>query len=173
MSTVERVNLEPLSDILHTQRRDYALADPALSDPVNALALVDGEWMVVNNDYKLERAADVGSAGNVASRTSYVLFFERGRYDGRAMAETKADVIQFGDYEADTRIYDATAALSGGAAITFSGQPLKVASITIGSRVYAGLVGAVAGDGEPIVARVTRLPASNGGKLRYEKASSI
>jgi hypothetical protein len=158
MSTVERVNLEPLSDILLTQRRDYPLADRN----------------VTNNNHRLVRASDVTVLGNLAASRSFVLFYERGRYDGRAMAEGKADVIQFGDYEADTRIYDATVALGGGAAITAVMQPLKVATIAIGGRNYSGLVGhGGAGDTDPIVALVTRLPANNGGRLRYMRAWSI
>jgi hypothetical protein len=79
-----------------------------------------------------------------------------------------------GEYEADTRIFDATATVhTNGVAITAVGQPLKVASITIGTRVYVGLVGhgAIGGaDVDPIVGRVTRLPANNGGKLRFIRA---
>jgi hypothetical protein len=174
MSTVERVNFEPFSDILLTQRRDYSLADPNLAKPLNSLALVDGEWMVINDAYKLVRATDAGSLGDPALRTSYVLFAERGRYDVQAMAGVKTVVVQFGDYEADTRMFDAAVTVGGGAPITFSGQTLKVATIAIGGRNYSGLVGhGGAGDAHPIVGRVTRLPATNGGKLRFERASSI
>jgi hypothetical protein len=173
MSTVQRINFEPVSDILAVQRRSFPLAVPALADPNNAVALVDGEWMVVDSSYKIARAADVTSVGAVATQTSYPLFSERGRYDVQANAARKTALLWLGFYEFDTRIYDATVALSGGAAITTVGQPLKVATITIGTRNYVGLVGAVAGDGEPIVGRVTRLPASNGGKLRFRSASSI
>lgn len=175
MSTVERVNLEPASDILATQRRDFALADASLSDPLNAVALVDGEWMVVTTEYKLARATSIVAAnGTPATQTGYVLFAERGRYDVRAMSEKKMPVVFMGDYEADTRIYDAAqVATANGAAITFAGQPLQVATITIGTRKYTGLVGHNGAAGGAIVARVTRLPASNGGKLRYIRASSI
>jgi hypothetical protein len=173
MSTIERVNFEPFSDILQTQRRDYSLADAALADPFNAVALTDGEWLRIDDNYQLVRASDVGSLGDLAAQTSYVLFAERGRSDVRAQASVKMPVVFMGDYEADTRIFDAAVALGGGAAITFAGQPLKVATIAINGRNYSGLVGAVAGDGEPIVGRVTRLPATNGGKLRYVRASSI
>jgi hypothetical protein len=174
MSTVQRINFEPLSDILHTQRRDYSLAEPALADPSNSIALVDGEWMVINNSFKLERASDITVLGNLATRKSYVLFAERGRYDVRALSGTKTDIIQLGDYIADTRIYDATVVIGAGAAIANVGQPLKVATIAIGSRYYTGLVGhGGVGDTDPIVARVMRLPANNGGKLMFEKACSI
>jgi hypothetical protein len=73
-----------------------------------------------------------------------------------------------GEYEADTRVFDASVALGSGAAITTVLQPLKVATITVGSRNYVGLVGhGGSSDASPVVGYVTRLPASNGGKLRF------
>lgn len=174
MSTVQQVNFEPASDLLATQRRDFALNDPALANPLNAVALVDGEWMVLNDSYKLVRASTIGSVGNAATQTSYPLIAERGRYDVQALAQRKMPIIFLGDFEADTRIFDAAATVGSGAAITFAGQPLKVATITIGSRNYSGLVGhGGAADTQPIVGRVTRLPAVNGGKLRFVRADSI
>jgi hypothetical protein len=177
MSTVQRINFEPSSDILATQRRDFPLADSTLADPTNAVALVDGEWMVINNSYKIERATNVAGANGVVpttAQTSYVLFAERGRYDVRAMSQTKMPIIFMGHYESDTRIFDAAqVAASDGAAITYVGQPLQVATITIGTRKYTGLVGHDGTTGNAIVGRVTRLPASNGGKLRFVRASSI
>lgn len=172
MSTIQKVNFEPVSDLLKTQVRDFALADKTIAEPLNTTAFVDGEWFVIDTNYKAVRAASVAGAGNLATQTSYPIFAERGRSDVLASSARKVPLIFMGDFEADTRIFDASAALSGGAAITFVGQPLKVASITIGSKIVCGLVGAVVGDGEPIVGRVTRLPAQNGGKLRFLKASS-
>jgi hypothetical protein len=174
MSTVERINFEPVSDILATQRRDFALADKELAVALNPVALVDGEYMVLNSAYKLVRASTVASPGDLATQNSYTLFAERGRYDVQAMAEKKMPIIWMGDFEADTRIFDASVALGSGAAITFAGQPLKVATITLGSRNYSGLVGhGGTADTDPIVGRVSRLPASNGGKLRYVRAATI
>lgn len=173
MSTVERVNFEPVSDILATQRRDFALADKTLAQALNPLALVDGEYVVLDNTYKLVRASAIGAPAALATQTGFVLFAERGRYDIQAMAQTKMPVVFMGEFEADTRIFDAALVTAGGAAITFAGQPLKVATITLGGRNYSGLVGhGGAADTSPIVGRVTRLPASNGGKLRYIRASS-
>jgi hypothetical protein len=44
---------------------------------------------------------------------------------------------------------------------------LKVATITIGSRNYTGLVGhGGSGDASKVVGYVTKLPAANGNKLR-------
>lgn len=174
MSTVERINFEPVSDILATQRRDFPLADPELSNPINAVALVDGEWMILDNSYKIVRATAIGAVGALATQTSYVLFAERGRYDVQAMAQRKMPLVWMGHYEADTRIFNAAVALGAGAAITFAGQPLKVATITIGARNYSGVVGhGGVADSDPIVGRVTRLPANNGGKLRYMRAATI
>lgn len=168
MSTVQRINFEPVSDILPVQRRDFPLADPTLADPLNSVALVDGEWLTINSSYQVLRASTIAIVGNLATLRSFPLFMERGRYDVQAMAERKTMVLWRGDYEFDTRIFDAAVALGAGAAITFVLQPLKVATITIGARNFTGLVGhGGAGDSNPIVGYVTRLPASNGGKLRF------
>lgn len=174
MSTIQRVNFEPLSDLLKTQIRDYALADKTIADPLNALAFVDGEWFIIDTNNKAARACAVNAAGNFPTQSSYPIFAERGRSDVLAMSGRKVPLIVMGQWEADTRIFDATLVVSGGAAITFVGQPLKVASISIGGKVVVGVVGAAAGDGEPIVGRVSRLPANNGGKLRmFGGVSSI
>jgi hypothetical protein len=173
MSTIQKVNFEIVSDLLKNQVRDFALADKTIAEPLNTTALVDGEWFIIDSSYKAARATAINAANNVATQTSYVVWSERGRTDVLAMAQRKVPLIFLGDFEADTRIFDATATPSGGAAITTVGQPLKVASIDIGGKIVCGLVGAVAGDGEPIVGRVTRLPANNGGKLRFVRASSI
>lgn len=167
MSTVERVNFEPFSDILQTQRRDFPLADPALADPLNAVALIDGEWLILNNASQIVRASDITTPGDASLETSYVLFAERGRSDVRAQAAVKMPIVFMGDYEADTRIYDVAA----GAGISAAGQPLTVKTITIGTRNYVGLVRQAGA--EPIVGRVTRLPANNGGRLRFVKAATI
>lgn len=174
MSTVMRVNFEPVSDILPITRRDFPLADKSLADPTNAIALVDGEWMTVNSDGKLVRASDITSVNDVATVRSFPLFMEKGRTDVQANASVKTCILWLGDYEFDTRIFDAAATASGGSAITTMFQPLKVATITIGSRNYCGLVGhAGAGDAEPVVGYVTRLPANNGGKLRFMKGYRV
>lgn len=174
MSTVQRVNFEPASDILATQRRDFALNDPTLADPLNAVALVDGEWLIINATYKIVRATNIASVGDPALQTSYVLFAEKGRYDVQALSQRKMPIVFMGDYEADTRIFNAAVSIGSGAAITTAGQPLKVATITIGARNYTGLVGhGGAADAHPIVGRVTRLPAVNGGKLRFVRADNI
>jgi len=173
MSTVQKVNFEPVSDILPVQRRDFPLVDPTLAQPLNSVVLVDGEWMVITSAYKLQRAADVATLGTAgsggrASVRSFPLWAERGRYDVQAIAGTRMPILFRGEYEFDTRIFDATAAAGSGAAITTVMQGLKVATIALGGRNYCGLVGhGGSGDADPVVGYVTRLPASNSGKLRF------
>lgn len=172
MSTVQKVNFEPVTDLIHVFRKDFVLADRTLSDPLNSVALVDGEWMVLNSSYQMLRAAAIGTlgtagAGGRAALKSFPLFAERGRYDVRAQAQAKMPLLFRGEWEFDTRIFNATDAAGSGAAITAVLQPLKVATIAIGSRNYCGIVGhGGAADTDPVVGYVTRLPANNGGKLR-------
>jgi hypothetical protein len=167
MSTVQRVNFEPKRDVLSVQRAAFPLADKTLADPTNAVALVDGEWMTVNASDQLVRAAAIATPDNEATQLSFPLWHERGRYDGQALAERKLPILWLGGWEFDTRIFDATATSGSGAAITTMFQALKVATITIGTRNYVGIVGhGGAGDSAIVVGHVTRLPANNGGKLR-------
>jgi len=168
MSTIQKINFEPVCDVLPITRRDFSLADKTLADPLNAVCLIDGEWVTLDSSYKAIRAATIGSVGNLATLRSFPLFAERGRYDVRAMADVKMPVLYMGPYEFDTRIFDASVALGSGAAITTVLQPLKVATVTIGTRNVVGLVGhGGSADASPVVGYVTRLPASNGGKLRF------
>lgn len=167
MSTVQKVNFEPISSVLEVWRKDLELADPTLANPLNAAALVDGEWMILNTDYRLARAASIAGAGNAATVRSFPNWHEQGRYDRQAMAGKKTTILFRGEWEFDTRIFDAALVVGGGAAITTVMQALKVSSITIGSRNFTGIVGhGGAADTNPVVGYVTRLPANNGGKLR-------
>jgi len=168
MSTVQKVNLEPCTDILPLWRKDLPLADKTLADPLNAVALIDGEWLVLNSSYQWVRASAIVSVGDPALIRSFVLWNERGRSDRMGMADRKSTCLFRGEHESDTRIYDAAAVVGSGAALTAVMQPLKVATITIGTRNFSGLVGhGGSADTNPVVGYVTRLPASNGGKLRF------
>lgn len=167
MSTIQKVNFEPVSDILPVQRRDLSLADKSLADPLNAVAIIDGEWLTINGSYQWIRASAIATPGNAATLRSFPCFLERGRTDRMGMAERKTTCLFRGEWEFDTRVYDASATVGGGAPITTVLQPLKVATITIGTRNFTGLVGhGGAADTNPVVGYVTRLPAVNGGKLR-------
>jgi hypothetical protein len=150
MSTLQKINFTPVTDILPVQRRDFPLADPTLAQPLNAVCLVDGEWMTLNSAYQLIRASDILTlgahqpAGAGFPPRSFPLFAERGRYDVQAMSLVKMPVLWRGDY--------------------------KIATISFGGRNFTGLVGHGAlsgGDTDPVVGYVTRLPSSNGGQLRF------
>lgn len=168
MSTIQRVNLSPVSDILPMTRRDFPMADPTLANPLNPVALIDGEWVTLNTSYQIQRPMSIAAAGNGATVRSFVLWAEKGRYDVQANSGRKTPVIWLGEAEWDTRVFDATASYGAGAAITTVLQPLKVYSVSIGGVKYSGLVGSGgASDPDPIVGYVTRLPANNGGQLRF------
>lgn len=167
MSTVQRVNFSPVSDVLPICRRDFPLADVTLANPLNPAALIDGEWVTLTSSYQIQRAASIASAGTGATLRSWPVWAEKGRYDVQANSGRKTPVLWLGEWEWDTRIFDGTAAVGSGAAMTLLG-PVKVASVTLGASIYCGLVGhGGSGDTAPVVGYVTRLPANNGGKLRF------
>ncbi len=169
MSTVQKVNFEPVSDINPIHRRDFPLADPTLANPGNAVCLVDGEWMTIDDNGKLVRGTNIAVAAEAATKLCFPLFAERGRYDTQAMAEKKMPILFMGQYEFETRIYVAGANAGGGSNPDIASvlQPLRVATTTLGGRNYTGLSGGAFNDNVPIVGYVTRLPASNGGRLRF------
>ena len=161
MSTVQKVNFEPVSNVMHIQTRDFPLVDPTLANPLNAEALVDGEWMAITTTYKMDRAAVIATAGNAATVQSYPYWMEKGRYDVQAQAERKGAVLWLGQWEFDTRLFLVTSMTMGGL--------VSVSSVDLGGKIVAGLIdnGTIGSAGSGItVGYVTRLPANNGGKLR-------
>lgn len=167
MSSIQRINFEPVSDMQLVTKRSIQVADVTLLTPGTTTTLTDGEWVTFNSSGQLVRASVIGSVGNISGLVSFPVWSEVGRTDTRAKGEPMLPILFRGDWEFDSRVYDATAALGSGAAITTMLQPLKVATITIGPRNYTGLVGSAYADNDPIVGYVTRLPGSNGGKLRF------
>jgi len=172
---IEIENFRPVTELLPVVRRDVGLEDKTLADPSNALTLVDGEWMAVNENNRAERAVDIASAGNepVALNTFtkllYPLWAETGRFDVQANYEKKTPLIYLGGYEFETLIFDPTVTIggAGGAAISSIHQPVKVASIDIGGKKLSGLVGGSASATGTVVGFVTRLHTDNGGWLRF------
>jgi len=174
MSTIQKVNFENVSNMMQVQTRDFELAaaQKVIVNPLNANALIDGEWMNFDSTGKLVRAVDIsGAEGTAATAISWPAWGERGRTDWQALGGRKIPLLWLGPWEFDTRVFKATGvgALTD---ITAIGQAVQVAVIDIGGTKYAGLAGH---DGGPqvggtdtgiIVARVVRLPANNGGKLR-------
>jgi hypothetical protein len=168
--TILRENFRPVGDVLPVVRRDFPLADKTLASPDNAVSLFDGEWMTLSGAYQLVRAANIAIAGSVpaAGVLCFPLWGENGRYDVQAMADRKPPLLWQGNWEFETRVFDAAAIVVAGAAISAIWQPLKVATVTIGTRNYVGLVGhgGVGVDTDRIIGYVTKLASNNGGWLR-------
>ena len=169
--TILRENFRPHGDVLPVVRRDIPLADKNLANPDNAsTSLFDGEWMTLNSAYKAVRGSDIATPGAVptAGALLFPLWAENGRYDIQAMADRKLPLLWMNGWEFETRVFDASAAIGSGAAITALWQPVKVATVTIGTRNFCGLVGhgGAGTDTALIVGYVTKLATDNGGWLR-------
>jgi hypothetical protein len=165
MSTVTKVNFEPYRDVLHVERAVKPLADPNLANPYNAVALVDGEWLTVDTNDKWVRATDIAAADDEALKLSWPHWNEQGRTDVQALGERRTVCLWGGFWEFETRIWE-DGVVGGGLALTML-NPVKVVTITIGTRNYSGLMGSQKSDTNAIhVGYVTRLPTANGGKLR-------
>ena len=165
MSTVMKVNFEPYRDCIHLERAVKPLADGNLANPLNAVALVDGEWLTVDANDKWIRATDVASADDEALVRSWPHWNEQGRTDMQATGERRTVCLWGGFWEYETRIWE-DGVVGGGAALAML-APVKVVTITIGTRNYSGLMGSQKSDTNAIhVGYVTRLPTVNGGKLR-------
>lgn len=139
-------NFVLVSELQTTQRRDFFMADTTLLNPLATNALLDGEWLELDANYKLARGAGAGSPAVFPVHT------ERGRYDTQALG--KANVLFMGEFEVDTKIVN-TAAL-------VVGDHLKVGDVTIGGQTKRGVLRATGGVGattEVIVGVVTRLYA--------------
>ena len=143
------VNFELVTDVQDLIRRDFTVADPTLVNPTNANPLLDGEFVQLNSAYQLIRA-NTGALG-------FAVFAERGRFDVQALGKTT--VLFAKPYEADTRIFTSAGLVLG--------NPLKIsAAVTYDAQTRSGLI---AWDTGVIIGYVTRLPANNGGKLRFLK----
>lgn len=144
-------NFELITELATLTRRDFPLEDVSLLKPVSALPLVEGEWMELTANYKLQR-------GTGTSAASFPVHTERGRYDTQAIGKT--NVLFAGQYEADTAIIE-------GAIGTFVvGSMLKLAVVTagantgrVGVKVCAGAGGA-SQTGDVVVGVVTKTNAT-------------
>jgi hypothetical protein len=163
-STISKVNFELVTDNLPVIKRDVSLADQTLAVPTNPVALTDGEWCTLDSNGKLIRVTDITNLSAIGAVKSFPVWFELGRYDRQAMSRKATTVLYRGEYEAETRVYDALV----GTPITTMLQWLKARTIAIGTRNFTGLVGhGGSGDTDPVIGYVTKLPSSNGGKLRF------
>ena len=144
----------PVNDVF---RRDLEVADITLLDPTTALAFVQGEWVVANT------AGKVARVGAASVRGAMQIFSQRG--DMGAQAIGKIACLQLHAYEAETTMF------VDGLTPTV-GDPLTVESATIdGVAGRCGLKAATTGDF--VYAHVTKAPADNGGKLRYQTSANL
>lgn len=130
------------------ERKGLTLADPTLANPNGTNPLLDGEWLEYDGNYKGVRAG-----GDILC---WVVWAERGRSDVQAIR--KVPVLYMGTYEADTLIMDST-----GIAL---GDALMVDDVTIDTLTKSGLK-KHGGGSEKEIGYVTRIPSSNGQKLRF------
>jgi len=141
------IHFELVTDLQGLIRRDFYLADKTLANPNATNPLIDGEFVNLDTAYKLVRGAD-GTIG-------FAVFMERGRFDVQALGKTT--VLFLGGYEADTRVFTS-------AGLTLGGKLQLSASVTVDGKTKSGLANYSAGE---VLGYVTRLPANNGGKLRF------
>jgi len=144
------VNFELVTEVQSLLRRDFPMADKSLLNPNNANPLIDGEFVEVNSAYQLVRA------GN--QKNAWAVFAERGRYDVQSIG--KVPVLFAGSYEADTRVFTA-------AGLTLGGNLQTSNAVTVDGQTKSGLL---IHSGGPVIGWVTRLPANNGGRLRFFQA---
>jgi len=141
------VNFELTSDLQLVLRRDFQLADRTLANPNGTNPLIDGEFANLNASYQIIR----GVSGTVG----WAVFAERGRFDVQAIGKT---TLLFGQtYEADTRVFTS-------AGLTLLGKLQISDAVTVDGKTKSGLANFSSGE---CIGYVTRLPANNGGKLRF------
>jgi hypothetical protein len=143
------VNFKLVSEFQVIQRRPFELNDVTVLNPNSINPILDGEFLQLNTGYKMVRGAV-----NPSVIPSYCYFAERGRYETQAIG--KGPFLYMGWYEADTKIMDAA-----GLGI---GSNLEVADVSIGGANKRALKLATTGY---VIGVVTRLPADNGGWLRF------
>jgi hypothetical protein len=143
------IHFKLVSEFQTIHRRPFELADSTILNPVSTNPLIDGEWLELTSGYKMAR----GSV-NPAVVPSYAYFAEQGRYEVQAIK--KGPVLYLGWFEADTTVMLSTGIVMGSA--------LEVANVDIGGVNKRGLV--LRTTGFP-VGYATRLPADNGGYLRF------
>lgn len=133
-------------------RPNLEVADTQILNPESTtpLALIGGEWLQEDANYKLIRAIDTGGS---LLRPSFACIEWRGDYG--VQAARKIAVLMHGSYTADTVVFDSV--------LTTLGGKLQVGPVTFnGTRS-----GLIAGTSGFTIGYVTRVAANNGGRLRF------
>ena len=149
------IDFRLVSEFQTIHRRPFELTDPAVLNPnsVSPVPLVMGEFLILDTAYKMLR-----DTVNPAIVPSFAFFAEQGRYETQAIQ--KGPFLFMGSYEADTKIMDASSLVVG--------SELQVNDVTVATITRRGLNLQTSGF---IIGHVTRLPANNGGFLRFTRTT--
>lgn len=143
-------NFELITEIQTLTRRDFPLAVPTLLSPADAVPLVDGEFVTLEQN---SAGGQQLKRDNAQSILSFPVHTEKGRYDTQAIG--KVTILMLGMYEADIKLY----AVGTGLAV---GTPLVIS--------WPATRGVVTGKAAPaltdiVVGYVTKAVAN--GKIRF------
>lgn len=114
------INMKMVTEVQPLTRLDFEPAQISLINPVHSpgtpsepMYLLDGEFLMINNDYKLSREgggtsvtggkvdANPADVDSVSKATAYPLWMERGRYDMQAISGGRVTVLFSGGFLAD------------------------------------------------------------------------
>lgn len=126
---------------------DKDILNPTVPSP--KVPLMDGEFLTENSEYKLVRASD-------PLAPSYAWLEWRG--DLGVQGAGKGAVLKGGTYEADTIVFDP-------ASLVLHSPLMISASVMVAGLARSGLV--LRTGSNFIIGYVTKLPATNGGRLRF------
>ena len=149
-------NFELITELIPLTRRDFPVDDDSILSPNNVRPLVDGEFLQLNSDYKLERGGDnnASTPDEGTNPNVFPVHTERGRYDVQAIR--MASVLMLQMYEAQTTIVDTTSLVVG--------SVLTVQDISLGGIVRRGLALGGSTSGRIVVGYVSRIV---GTKVRF------
>lgn len=146
----KRFEIKSPTDWTKIARPAMEVADKDLLNPnvSGKVPLMDGEFLAENSEYKLIRAV-------TQTAPAYALIEWKGAYETQASG--KVAVLRGGSYEADTIVYDSTSLALHSA--------LMHGSVTVAGQTRCGLL--LRTGSNLILGYVTKLPAINGGLLRF------
>jgi len=134
----------------HLLRAAMEVADKDLLNPnvSGKVPLIDGEFVTEDSAYKLVRGSD-------SATPAYAYLEWRGALE--VQGSGKAAIIKGGSYEADTIVYDSTSLALH--------SKLMHGNCTVGGSTRRGLI--LQTGSNLVIGYVTKLPAINGGRLRF------
>jgi hypothetical protein len=130
--------------------RDFEVNDPNYVVPGHTDAIIMGEFVEINDAYKLIPGDGAGP--------QFAVWAEEGRSDVQAIRQLP--ILFLGGYEADTLIFNTAAAPALGAKLEV------VNTLSYNSRTVSGLQ-THAGGAKEVVGFVTRRAANNNDYLRF------